>query len=85
MTDQIFNFEERWVVAPCPLAGDWLGFAAKIWISFAYRLMQWRWRDRSEYTDLQGGTQQFAVGHRSIVIGHSPGRLGNVAAVTNDE
>jgi hypothetical protein len=29
------------------------------------------WRDRSEYTDLDGGTQQFIIGHRSSVIDKS--------------
>jgi hypothetical protein len=72
--DQTFDFEEPLVgvVAPRPLAGPWLGFAAKIKISFAYRLMQGIWRDRNEYTDLDGGTQQFVVGQWSIVIDHSP-------------
>jgi hypothetical protein len=79
--DQTFDFEEPLVgvVAPRPLAGPWLGFAAKIKISFAYRLMQGIWRDRNEYTDLDGGTQQFVVGHRAPGAGQSPLviRLGN--------
>jgi hypothetical protein len=84
MIAQTFDFEEVLVVAPPPLAEGRLGFAAKIGISFAYRLMQWRWRDRDEYTDLDGRTQQFVVGHWSIVISHSPWGLRNEAAMTND-
>jgi hypothetical protein len=30
------------------------------------------WRDRNEYTDLDGGTQQYVVGHRVSVNGQSP-------------
>jgi hypothetical protein len=79
--DQVFDFKEPLVgvVAPRPSAGPWLGFAAKIKISFAYRLMQGMWRDRNEYTDLGGGTQQFVVGHQAPGAGQSSLviRLGN--------
>jgi hypothetical protein len=45
------------VVAPRPLPELWFGFAAKIEISFAYRLIQDVER-QDEYTDLDGGTQR---------------------------
>jgi hypothetical protein len=37
-----------------------------------------QWRDRDEYTDLGGGTQLLVIGHWSIVISHSPWKVGPV-------
>jgi hypothetical protein len=57
MIPQMVDFDKSLVVAPRPLPDLWFGFAAKIEISFAYRLIQDVER-QDEYTDLDGGTQR---------------------------